>query len=441
MGLDHHRPDSGKAGLPLAGIADPFLSGVCICVYLLGYICSCPITAEQSNFHTETFRPGMEITRLETVSFDEASGLTDTERDISLTMLRVHTDAGVVGLGETYPLAEMEQAALLGPISDAVLGRDPREITAIRDDLQTYFNYYGHAGAEMRATSALDIALWDIKGQLADAPVYQLLGGACHERIPTYNTCYDNEYGFREDPVALAESLLDEGITSMKIWPFDEFAEDTRGQRLNSRDLEAGLEPIRRIYEAVGDQMDVAIECHGLWSLTPAKKIARALEPYDPIWVEDLIRKGNFDAYERLAATTDVPLCISERLIGEYEFSRAIDTGAIDIVMPDLCWTGGLSAGQAIASTAKAAHLPVAPHNSGGPVLHFANAHLAAAIPNLYVMESVRGRYDGWHRNLVTDGLDVVDGRSDLPTGPGLGTALDESILDRDDVTVAERAR
>ncbi|MFC6864363.1 mandelate racemase/muconate lactonizing enzyme family protein [Halomicroarcula sp. GCM10025817] len=383
----------------------------------------------------------MEITRLETVTFADDSPLVNTERDIDLTMLQVHTDTGLVGLGETFPQAGMEQAALLGPIADEVLGRNPENVSAIHDDLRTYFNYYGHAGAEMRAMSALDLALWDLKGQVAGQPIYKLLGGACRDSIPTYNTCYDDTYDFRDEPVELAESLLADGIDSMKLWPFDEFAEKTRGQRISDDDLAAGLEPIRRIHEAVGDRMDFAVEFHGLWALTPAKKLARAVEPYDPIWVEDLIRKGNFDAYAQLDAATDIPLCISERLIGEYEFTQAIDTGAVDIVMPDLCWTGGLSTGKAVASLAEAAHLPVAPHNSGGPALHFANAHLSAAIPNLYLMESIRDRYDGWHRNLVTEGLDVVDGQSELPSGAGIGTELDRSILEREDVTVTERAR
>jgi len=380
----------------------------------------------------------MEITTLETVQFDPDSSLVDTERDIDLTILRVHTDEGLVGLGETIPQAGMEAAALHGPIADKVLGRDPRNVSAIRDDLATYFNYYGHAGAEYRALSALDIACWDLKGRAAGESVYQLLGGAAREEIPAYNTCYDTEYDFTEEPAALAESLLDQGITSMKIWPFDEYAEETRGQRISSADLEAGLEPLRRIREAVGDAIDVAIEFHGLWSVTPGKRLVRAVEEYDPLWVEDVIRKGDLDAYRRLGESTDVPLCVSERLVSRYEFQAALRTGAVDIVMPDLCWTGGFSEATAIAALAEAQQLPVAPHNAGGPVLHAANAHFSATIPNLYVMESIRDRYDGWHRNLTTDPLPVRDGMLSLPEGPGLGTSLDESILDRDDVTVRE---
>jgi L-alanine-DL-glutamate epimerase-like enolase superfamily enzyme len=314
------------------------------------------------------------ITDIETITFDDASDLTDTERDIDITLLRLHTD-DVVGIGETLPLASAEEALLYGPIADQVLGRDPRNVSALRDDLATYFNYYGHAGAETRAVSALDIACWDAKARAAGVPVYQLLGGATRDAIPAYNTCYELDHDFREEPVALAESLLDQGIDSMKIWPFDAYAEGTRGQRIDDADLEAGVEPFRRIHDAV-PEMSVALEGHGLWALTPAKRIARAVEPYDPVWVEDLIRKGTPTAYARLDGATEAPLCVSERLIGRYEFEAALETGAIDVVMPDVCWTGGLSEATAIASMAEAHQLPVAPHNSGGPVLHAANAHL-----------------------------------------------------------------
>ncbi|MFB6308022.1 MAG: mandelate racemase/muconate lactonizing enzyme family protein [Haloarculaceae archaeon] len=383
----------------------------------------------------------MEITAIETVTFDRDSDLTDTERDIDITILRVHTSDGRVGLGETLPQKSMETAALHGPIAEQVLGEDPRRIQAIRDDLATYFNYYGHAGAETRAVSALDIALWDLKGKLADEPIYELLGGAAREEIPAYNTCYDLEYDFMEEPVALAESLLDQGISSMKIWPFDEFAAETRGQRITTEAIEQGIEPIRRIREAVGTEMDIAVEFHGLWALTPAKKLLGAISAFDPIWAEDLIRKGRIDAYRQLADASEVPLTISERLIGHYEFAEAIDTGAVDVVMPDLCWTGGFSDARAVASMAEANHLPVAPHNSGGPVLHFANAHFSTTIPNLYVMESIRDRYDGWHTNLVTGHLPARDGTIDLPPGPGLGIEFEADLLDHPDTTVERTER
>jgi L-alanine-DL-glutamate epimerase-like enolase superfamily enzyme len=381
-------------------------------------------------------RPVMDITALETLTFDPGTDLVNTERDIDITLLRVHTDAGLVGLGETLPQAGMETAALHGPIADHALGRDPRDRSGLRDDLANYFNYYGHAGAEYRALSALDIACHDIAGKAAGEPVHRLLGGAARSEIPAYNTCYDLEYDFEEDPVALAESLLDQGVTSMKIWPFDGFAAETRGQRITADQLAAGVEPLRRVREAVGDEMDVAIEGHGEWALTPATRIAEAVEPYDPVWIEDLIRKGDPAAYSELADATDARLCVSERLVGRYEFAAALDTGAVDVVMPDICWTGGLSEAAAIAEMAEARQRPVAPHNSGGPVLHAANVHLSAAVPNLYVMESIRDRYDGWHGNLVTETHPVRDGTIAVPDAPGLGTELRDGLRDHPDVTV-----
>ena len=371
----------------------------------------------------------MEITGIETINFEPSSDLTNTERDIDLTVLRIHTSEGITGCGEVFPLKRMETAALHGPISDQILGRDPQKITAIRDDLQNYFNYYGHAGAEARAMSGVDIALWDIKGRIANLPIYELLGGKTRDSIPTYNTCYDVQYDFMEEPLKLADSLLDQGINSMKIWPFDEFAEKTRGQRISSDDLYAGIEPIKRIRDEYEKKIDIAIEFHGQWQLTPGKKLVNAVSQFDPIWVEDVMRKGNLREYQSLAAETDTPLCLSERLIGKYEFSEIFRIGTADIIMFDLCWTGGFSEAIAIASMAEAHHLPVAPHNAGGPFLHFANAHLCTTIPNLYLMESIRDRYDGWHQNLVTDTLSAQNGAIPIPDGPGLGVEFDTSLL------------
>lgn len=379
------------------------------------------------------------IAKLQTLRIDPRSDL-GPGVDLEPTLLRVHTDDGAVGLGETYPIGGMETAAIHGPIADRVLGRDPQDVEAIRDDLLTQFNFYGHAGAEARATSALDVALWDLKGRLAGEPVYNLLGGRSREAAPVYNTCFPRE-DFLTRPAELAESLLDDGIGAMKIWPFDDYADETRGQRIASRDLDAALDPVRAIREAVGDRMEIAIELHGRWSLTPARKIAGALAEYDPLWVEDAIRKGNVDAYRRLADGLDVPLTLSERLVGRYEYQQLLRTGAVDVVMLDVEWTGGLTEARAVASMAEAHHLPVAPHNAGGPVLHAASAHLATAIPNLYVLESVRGWYDGWHERVLDRPLPVEDGELAAPDGPGLGVALDDAVLDHPDVTVRETER
>lgn len=380
----------------------------------------------------------MEITSIETIGFEEDSPLVNTERDIRLTFVRLHTKEGICGLGETFPLHGMETEAIHGPIAELLLGKDAKKIEAFNDNMYNYFNYYGYAGAELRAMSAIDIALWDLKGKYLDAPIYELLGGRTREVIPMYNTCYETEFDFMNEPVELAESLLDLGINSMKIWPFDSYAEKTRGQRISRRDLLEAIEPIKVIRENFGDEINVAIEGHGLWALPPAKKIARAIEKYDPIWIEDLIRKGNLERYGQLQKVTEVPLCVSERLMGLYEFDMVIDSGAVDIVMPDLCWTGGFTGGKKIAGMAEAKHLPIAPHNSGGPVLHFANKHFSAVIPNLFLMESIRDRYNGWHRDLITNNSMLENGKLILPDEPGLGTKIKPEIIDHPTTNVRQ---
>ena len=176
--------------------------------------------------------------------------------------------------------------------------------------------------------------------------------------------------------------------------------------------------------------MDVAMEFHGLWNAQCAKRIARHLEQYDPMWLEELLEIGSLDAYAEVARSTSLPVNVSERLMTKYDYEDLLSTVPVDVVMLDLEWVGGLTEARKVASMAEAAQVPIAPHNCGGPVLHFANLHLGAAVPNLMIMESVRGRYNGWHRDLVTTPAGAEDGRLLLPEGPGLGTELSEAVLD-----------
>ena len=161
-------------------------------------------------------------------------------------------------------------------------------------------SYSGWAGAEMRAISAIDVALWDLAGKSSGVPVYQLLGGASREAIRTYNTCYDH-IDFLTEPVKLARDLARSGIHAMKIWPFDPVARETRGQFITAAQMRQGLEPLRLIREELGDSMDVAMEFHGYWNLPCAIEIAKALEPYSPLWLEEMLPQDNLAAYhERL---------------------------------------------------------------------------------------------------------------------------------------------
>jgi galactonate dehydratase len=375
----------------------------------------------------------MKITSIETVHLSK--GITVHAGPIQWLWVRIHTDEGLIGLGETYPHPEAEKAIIHRSLAPVLLGRDPLSIDRLWADMFQAISYSGWAGAEMRAISAIDIALWDLAGKATGAPIYQLLGGASRAGVRTYNTCYDY-IDFMTEPVRLARELIESGIRAMKIWPFDGIARETRGQYVTADQIRRGIEPLRLIRQEFGDSIDVALEFHGYWNLPCAIQIAQAVKPYSPMWLEEMVPQDNLAVYKELAATTDIPLCLSERLMTRYGYRELLENRAARIIMPDVCWCGGISEAKKIAMMAETYYLPVAPHNCGGPILHYASAHLAANLTNLNILESVRRHYLDEYRGIVTKDLVAVDGEIPLPPGPGLGVELDASVFSRPGVKV-----
>jgi galactonate dehydratase len=376
----------------------------------------------------------MKITAIETIYLER--GITVHAGAIQWLWVRIHTDSGLVGLGETYPFPQAESAVVRRSLAPVLLGRDPSQIDRLWADMFLALSYAGWAGAEIRAISAVDMALWDLAGKACGVPVYQLLGGASRERIRTYNTCYDH-LDFLTEPVNLARSLLDQSIHAMKIWPFDPIARETKGQFITRDQIRRGIEPLRLIKQEFGDEMDVAMEFHGYWNLHSAIQIAEACEEYSPMWLEEMLPQDNLAVYAELAAATSLPLCLSERLMTRWQFRELMENGAARIVMPDVSWCGGISEAKKIAVTAETALRPIAPHNCGGPVLHAATLHLAANVPNLFIMESVRRHYGDEYRGITTTTYPVAkDGSFALPAGPGLGVELTADVLARPDAKI-----
>ena len=254
-------------------------------------------------------------------------GITVHAGPIQWLWVRIHTDEGLVGLGETYPFPETEKAVVHNQLAPVLLGRDSSEIDRLWADMHLAISYSGWAGAEMRAISAVDMALWDLAGKRANQPVYQLLGGASRNSIRTYNTCYDH-LDFMREPVRLAGELKASGIHAMKIWPFDGVAKQNRGQFITAGQMAEAIEPVRLIREEFGDSMEIAVEFHGFWNLPTAIKIAQALEPYQPMWLEEMLPQDNLSAYAQLAGATSLPLCLSERLMTRWGFRELFENGA-----------------------------------------------------------------------------------------------------------------
>ena len=370
-----------------------------------------------------------------------------------LLWVHVSTDEGLTGLGETFFNASAVEAYLHDDVAPRLIGRDPLAIDAIARDLVGYLGFRS-TGVEVRAASAVDIALWDLFGKSVGKPVVQMLGGWTRERIRTYNTCAGAQYmrkaatqssqnwGIGNQPSAtpvtgfddlndfltrageLAESLLAEGITAMKIWPFDPAAEKSHGRYISNEDLKQALEPFEKIRSRVGDKVDVMVEFHSLWQLMPAMKIARALAPFGTFWHEDPIRMDSLASLKRYAEVSPAPVCASETLSGRWAFRDLLQTDSAGVIMFDLSWCGGLSEGRKIASMAEAWHLPVAPHDCTGPVVFTASTHLSLNAPNALVQESVRAFYKGWYPEVVTSVPKVKDGFVTVANEPGLGCEL-----------------
>jgi galactonate dehydratase len=386
----------------------------------------------------------LKITKLETLRLKERP---------NLLWVLVHTDEGLVGLGETFFIAETVETYLHEYVAPRVIGRDPLQIDLLAADLVGYLGFRS-TGAEVRGNSAFDIALWDLFGKATGQPIAQLLGGFTRQEIRTYNTCAGTEYikkatgqttanygldragadayddlnGFLHRADELAHSLLEEGITAMKIWPFDMAAEKTRGLYISQPDLNSALAPFEKIRKAVGDKMDIMVEFHSMWQLLPAMQIARELAPYKTFWHEDPIRMDSLSSLKRYAEASLAPISASETLGSRWAFRDLLETGAAGVIMLDISWCGGLSEARKIAAMAEAWHLPVAPHDCTGPVVLAASTHLSLNAPNALVQESVRAFYKTWYRDLVTALPEVKNGMITVPPGPGLGMELNPEI-------------
>jgi len=401
----------------------------------------------------------MKVTAIETLELAEFP---------FLFWLRVHTDAGIIGTGETFWAPAPVAAYVHGNVAAYLLGKDPRDIELHDRRLGSVYVGARDSGAEVRGNSAVNIALWDIYGQALGEPVWRLLGGRTHESVPIYNTCagyghiratrrnalfertedwslkagdaaegpYEDLLAWRFDADKLAESLLSEGIAAMKIWPFDIAAEASEGTRISGADLEKALEPFAKIRDAVGNRMEIMVELHGLWTLPPVLRIAEALKPYDVAWLEEPIRFNELDALVTLARHTNIPVAVSERLATRQMFKQVIAREAGSIVMIDLAWCGGLSEARKIANMAEASELPVTLHDCTGPIVFAASCALSATLPNVNWQEAVRAYFTGWYRE-VADVLPRVENGHVWPLdGPGLGLRLKPEVFDRPDATL-----
>lgn len=392
----------------------------------------------------------MKTTKIETIRLAEFP---------NICWVQLHTDEGLVGLGETFYGAGSVEAHVHETIAPYLLGKDPTKIQAHQPHLSGYLGFAG-SGVETRARSAVDIAMWDILGQATNLPLCDLLGGRVRETIPVYNTCAGSIYAqkkpvqssdnfgtglsgqfedleaFLTRPVELAHSLLEMDIRAMKIWPFDFAAERSGGQAISAEDLKAGLKPFEQIRAALGDKMDLMAEMHSLWNRPSAIKIARALEPLELRWMEDPVFMDNMTSIGEVARNTRTPIAVGETRGMRSDFRTLLELEALSLLIMDMAWCGGVTETHAISKMAAAYHVPVSFHDCTGPVVLMASTHMALHSPNCAMQEIVRAFYYGWYSSVLTAMPPVVRGHITVPDAPGLGTALQPDLLKRADCMV-----
>lgn len=385
--------------------------------------------------------------------------------------LRIETDSGLVGMGEAFRNPDATDAYIHETCAPYLLGRDPLLVTAhhhaLLNTVGSRFQGYPSRSVEIRGNSAVDVALWDLVGKAMNQPLHAVFGGLCHERLRIYNTCAG--YGYNtaaradrnsveaqpdgpasaRDPAfpyedleaqthragELAQELLDEGVTAMKIWPFDPAARLTGGQDISAAGLAQALRPLEAIRKAVGDKMDVMLEYHGLWRLAPALKIARAADPFGIYWHEDPIEMHRLDDLAEYRARVQAPIAGSENHGTAVWYKDALTARAIDYLHFDLGWVGGLTEARRIAALGAAWDRPIAPHDCTGPIQLAANLNLALACPNTLILETVRAYLSGFYQEIIAEPLPIRQGFAYPTTGPGLGVEFHPKLLKRADLT------
>jgi len=378
----------------------------------------------------------------------------------NLVLVRIHTDDGLIGCGETYYTPHAIASLVHDWMAERLLGADALAVESHWRFLYERCTPFGHPGAEMRALSAIDVALWDLLGQTCGQPVYRLLGGPVRDSIPIYNTCGGPGYGAVADASVaprhpgwpgygdvgkagplqdnwssnfaagdLAEELVGEGIRALKMWPFDAAAHRNGGLHISWADLEEGMKPLREIRARVGMKLEIAIEGHAFFHLPAALRIAEALREIKPLWLEDVLRVDNVATLADFRRQSGLPIAASEMLLGRKEYLAVLQAGAADYAMVDPTWNGGISETRRVIDLAQGYNIPATIHDCTGPLTLFAGLHLAASSTNVVFQETVRAHIRSFYEKLV-DTLPVIErGNARLPAGPGLGTRLRDELF------------
>jgi L-alanine-DL-glutamate epimerase-like enolase superfamily enzyme len=374
--------------------------------------------------------PEMKIKKIDVVRDHKFKG-----RSLQPMWVRLYTDNGIVGVGETYWNTEA-QVGVLKDKKNLILGHDAIEMTSFMDNIR-YNSWGGSSGADMKIISALNMAQMDILGKAANMPVYKLLGGKYRPEMRLYNTSNTlADMTMEKDAEKMTRFFMEKGIKGVKIWPYDPIADKNKGSYISPSEREKCLDWIKRIRNTAGKDFEIGIEFHTRWNLPSALKIAKDLEPYDIMWLEDILGEDNMESYSILCRDTSSPVAVSERLATKYRFREVLDSKAADIIILDIAWCGGISEAKKIADLADTYYIPFATHNFGGPLLWISSLHLGTAAKNCYITESSYEMYTDVFPYFIKNTPVPVNGFVKAPEGPGLGVEISDEPIKNGDAIV-----
>jgi len=346
------------------------------------------------------------------------------------TLVRVYTDAGVVGTGEAYWGAGVPE--LIDRMRPFLVGENPLDVDRLFEHLVQKMSGEGSiGGVTVTAISGVDVALHDLAGKVLDAPAYQLLGGKYRDRVRVYCDCHAGEEADPESNADEAERVVEElGYDALK---FDldvpsGYEKDRANRHLRNPEIEHKVDIVEAVTERVGDRADVAFDCHWTFSGGSAKRLAHQLEGYDVWWLEDPVPPENHDVQREVTQSTSVPIAAGENVYRKHGHRRLLEEQAVDIIAPDMPKVGGMRETRKIADMADTYYTPGAMHNVASPVATMASAHVGTAIPNSLAVE-YHSYQLGWWEDLVEEDV-IEDGYIEIPEEPGLGITLDMDAVE-----------
>ena len=366
--------------------------------------------------------------------------------------VEVTTDEDVSGWGEittTTKLANRALCAMVRQIGTALVGENPADIERLWHKTFRSFTYMGSRGAAVECVSAIDIALWDIRGKLLGLPIYELLGGPVRDEIALYTHPDQRKFTSKEAVVSEIRDIVKSGHTAFKFDPFPQQGRGKKGEiareqrdgyldgSMTRGDQREAAELTALIRETAGPDIELLIDAHGRFDVPTAIRLCRSLEEAGDIdWFEEPVPPESLNALKQVREKISAPISWGERGHTKWDFVPVLENKLADYIMPDVTWTGGITELKKISALCEAYYIPVSPHDASGPINVVAGAQVMMTVPNFYKLETSEWNLSKYNNFIVTP-LDNSNGSLKLPRLPGLGIEMNRSFLEANEVAVA----